>query len=232
MDILDSGPNSCLVNMSRDSDLLASLESRREPLLHLYDWSAPSLTYGYFTKHELLLDTAACEREGVSMARRPTGGGVIFHLTDFAFSFFLPATHSDFSSNTLENYALVNHVVIEAIGECIPKRAELLAQEPTPLDAHSASFCMAKPTVYDVILDGKKVGGASQRRTRFGLLHQGSISLQLPPFDLLERLLLPNTRVLEAMRHFSYPLLGDEELASARARFKEALKRAFLKKFT
>jgi lipoate-protein ligase A len=35
--------------------------------------------------------------------------------------------------------------------------------------------CFANPVRADVLVDGRKVAGAAQRRTRAGLLHQGSI---------------------------------------------------------
>src|SRR5947208_16269947 len=35
--------------------------------------------------------------------------------------------------------------------------------------------CFANPVVSDVIENGKKIAGAAQRKTRSGLLHQGSI---------------------------------------------------------
>jgi lipoate-protein ligase A len=39
------------------------------------------------------------------------------------------------------------------------------------------SHCFANPVRADVIVNGRKVAGAAQRRTRAGLLHQGSIQL-------------------------------------------------------
>jgi lipoate-protein ligase A len=35
--------------------------------------------------------------------------------------------------------------------------------------------CFAKPVRADVMIDGRKIAGAAQRRTRRGLLQQGSI---------------------------------------------------------
>jgi lipoate-protein ligase A len=35
--------------------------------------------------------------------------------------------------------------------------------------------CFANPVRADVMIDGRKIAGAAQRRTRGGLLHQGSI---------------------------------------------------------
>ena len=37
------------------------------------------------------------------------------------------------------------------------------------------SLCFARPTGYDILVEGAKVAGGAQRATRDGLLHQGSI---------------------------------------------------------
>jgi hypothetical protein len=39
----------------------------------------------------------------------------------------------------------------------------------------SSDACFANPVVSDVIENGRKIAGAAQRKTRSGLLHQGSI---------------------------------------------------------
>ena len=67
---------------------------------------------------------------------------------------------------------------------------------------------MAKPTKYDVLWEGKKVAGAAQRKTKAGFLHQGSISLVMPPQDYLNYILAPGTSVQQAMQIHTYPLLG------------------------
>jgi lipoate-protein ligase A len=36
-------------------------------------------------------------------------------------------------------------------------------------------LCFANPVSADVMIDSRKIAGAAQRRTRAGLLHQGSI---------------------------------------------------------
>ena len=86
---------------------------------------------------------------------------------------------------------------------------------------------MAKPTKYDVMLQGKKVGGAAQRRTKLGFLHQGTISLQIVPEKYLQELLKPDNCVLEAMRRYSFPLIDEnctaQELKEARAVIRQYL---------
>ena len=46
--------------------------------------------------------------------------------------------------------------------------------------AIESDACFAKPVRFDIVADERKLSGAAQRRTREGLLHQGSILLPDP----------------------------------------------------
>lgn len=227
--LFDSGCATAEENMELDQRLLNEIQPHTPPLLHLYDWKAPSATYGYFTNPADFLSLQAIHSQGLTLARRPTGGGIIFHLYDFAFSLIMPITYSEVTLNTLDNYHFVNGYVAKAIqlfsGGTLT--TQLLPTEMPSLDSSSQHFCMAKPTKYDIIVEGRKVGGGAQRRTKQGLLHQGSISLRMPSKELLNEVLLPGTLVLESMQQQSYPLLGAsasaKELGEARSELKKLL---------
>jgi len=231
--IIESGSLPPASIMAKDQDLLHQLEqSDGNPILHFYDWEGECLTYGYFTHPSDHLNLAALEKWQIKSARRPTGGGIIFHLTDFAFSLLLPSCHPAFSMNTLDNYAFVNQKVAEAIrlfssGQVQP---DLYKQEEVCEKNSCLPFCMAKPTQYDLIINHKKVGGAAQRRTKWGFLHQGSISLASPPLDLLNAVLKED--VVAAMQHHTHPLLGNnwtaDQLAAARQDLKSLLKKVII----
>lgn len=232
--VIDSGRGSAEGNMRVDGLLLKEMELSKRPTLHLYEWEGLSATYGHFAVLEKLLDMEGVKRVGLQLGRRPTGGGVIFHQADYAFSVLIPSSHPRFSLNTLENYALINNAVIDAV-------ALFAKNGPSPelYDASSVksrhlfdNFCMAKPTKYDVMIDGHKVGGAAQRRTKAGFLHQGSISLAMPSKELLYSVLKEKEEVAAAMHACSYTLLGQEwsqrDLSEARAKLKELLKEKIL----
>jgi lipoate-protein ligase A len=208
--------------MDTDARLLAEGAG---PLIHHYDWQGKAATHGCFLDPYRYLCREAVEKEQLLLGKRPTGGGIIFHLTDLAFSIVVPASHPAYSCNTMENYAFVNRMVIQALQDFLGGGSpSLLPVEPEPMDRASRHFCMAKPTRYDVIIDGRKVGGAAQRRTKQGFLHQGSISIALPSQDLLESLLLPGSRVQEAMQINSFTLLKGEVSASALQDARETLR--------
>lgn len=228
-EILDTGMQSAQENMRLDADLLERADTFSAPVLHLYEWEGESATYGYFTDPGKLLNLSSIQALSLNLARRPTGGGIIFHLWDLAFSVLVPAHCPEFSMNTLDNYAFVNNAVLASVKNFFndSQPLSLTPEDFSPWDSYCSHFCMAKPTKYDVMWEGKKVAGAAQRRTRKGFLHQGSIALMMPPPDYLKQVLLPGTQVSEAMQAYTCPLLGrsttPEQLLTARAHLKELL---------
>lgn len=227
--IVDTGVGSAQKNMDIDRKLLEDIGVNPQPILHLYEWEGLCATYGYFAKPLDLLNMKGVEEYRLQLGRRPTGGGIIFHISDLAFSVLIPSTHPRFSLNTLDNYALINQAVIDAIrrftgGKLMPR---LYDHEPMEGRQTGEHFCMAKPTQYDVMVDGLKVGGAAQRRTKEGFLHQGSVSLSMPPLDLLRGVLRPDSKIYDAMRAVSFTLLeGDVsvgELEKARLEMRRYL---------
>lgn len=235
--VLDSGSSSAANNMFTDKKLLAQLEKDPQTVVHWYGWSRPSLTYGHFIQPENFLRMDQLKALEVDHARRPTGGGLLFHTGDLTFSVVVPASHPAFSYNTLENYALINKCVAQAIYEFFSDRKErpaLLAEGAANASSLRASFCMAQPTRYDVMIGLRKVGGAAQRRTRYGFLHQGSICLALTDPNLLHSVLLEGTQIAEAMKSNSFPLLGTgrfstmRELAETRTELKKILQKKLM----
>jgi lipoate---protein ligase len=234
--IVETEPQSAVEIMQKDRDLLGGMHMETSPILHFYQWKTPSITYGHFLDPEKFFCLKAVEEEGISLAKRPTGGGIIFHLWDFAFSALVPSTHPAFSQNTIDNYTYINEAVLDAVKEFLQLENGI---ELTPLDGElrgtgAQHFCMAKPTRYDVMVQGKKVAGAAQRRTRSGFLHQGSISLMMPSSKIVKSILNPELSVLDAMNFFTYPLLEQKtdplDLIEARKQIKMLLKKHLTKR--
>lgn len=209
--ILDTGAASVDENMRSDAQLLAGLETRQEPLVHFYDWVQDAATYGILLDPAKYFDITACSAHNLSLGRRPTGGGITFHMWDLAFSVLLPASHPAFSQNTLQNYAFVNGAVLRAVQKfCQLRGVALASEEDAGADVRCRNVCMAAPTKYDVVLGGRKIAGAAQRRTKWGLLHQGSIALIAPSAPYLRKVLRTEMHVIDAICTVTYPLLSEE----------------------
>lgn len=225
-DVLETGDASAEANMEFDGQLLARAGQLKHPTLHIYGWERPSVTFGHFIDPQKVLNLAEAEKAGLDLARRPTGGGVVFHLWDLAFSVVIPASSSLYSVNTLENYGLVNRVVQEVVKDFLGLETTLTPIDSAAQHASCSNFCMARPTKYDVMLQEKKIAGAAQRKTKDGFLHQGTIALVAPDRTLLSKLLLPE--IEEAMVQSTFPLLNHpSELDNGRKTLNKLLKTYF-----
>ena len=231
-EVIDTGVASAARNMELDAALLASLPTRKDPIVHFYDWEGLCATHGYFVKPEDFLNRESVALHNVQLARRPTGGGIVFHIWDFAFSVLIPSSCPLFSKNTLENYALVNNAVLRAVKQFLKGNYVLTPSDSISMDSSCKSFCMARPTKYDVMLGDRKVAGAAQRQKSYGFLHQGTISL-MKPSKLLNALLLPRTLVWEAMQAYTAHLLDvdatENELKEVRCEMRLLLEQSLTK---
>jgi lipoate---protein ligase len=226
--IIRSGLQTAVENMSKDAALLQELSE--DPILHLYDWKEPSVTFGHFIQPEKHIHLETAQELGISLAKRPTGGGIVFHIWDYAFSFLMPATHPFFSDKPLENYRFVNEIVLGVMEEYLSFTANIIP-ESFPIFAEDCqNFCMARPTQYDVVYQQKKIAGAAQRRTKKGYLHQGTISLCAPDLVLLRKVL--KTDVVSAMNTFTFNPINIANLGSARSEICQRLQDAFQKKLS
>ena len=141
-EVLDTGIRSAAENMRIDAELLEKAGTR--PVLHLYEWEGECATYGYFVDPAKLLDLQGVEKRGLQLARRPTGGGIVFHIWDMAFSVVVPSCCPEFSMNTLDNYAFVNRAVLEAVKEFIrAHHLDMIPEDFVGMDQQRPHFCMA-----------------------------------------------------------------------------------------
>jgi len=207
---LDTGKRSAKQNMAIDAHLLKNLPPNGSPVLHFYDWENRSITYGCFINPATtLLNLKQAHLRGIDVEKRPTGGGVIFHGYDLTFSALVPVNYKHYSSNVIGRYNLINARVKKAIEKVIDvDNSSLLSQDCLPLSQECRYFCMANPTRCDVMIQGRKVAGAAQRRTKRGYLQQVSIAIAPLEAEFLYSLFSSGSAVVEAMLCHSYSILG------------------------
>ena len=173
IELLDqrSSPGSPALNMAMDEALLAGLGEI--PVLRVYRWRAPAVSFGYFLPSDAARQLAG-ERPVI---RRWTGGGMVEHGRDFTWSLIVPADCPVHSLRPRDAYGALHGAVVRALGQA----GIAATQVPLDLPAPAGGLCMTAPAPGDVIFAGRKIAGAGQRRTRAGLLHQGTIGgVELP----------------------------------------------------
>ncbi|MGV3532805.1 MAG: lipoate--protein ligase family protein [Chthoniobacteraceae bacterium] len=167
--LLDEQPHGAALNMAIDEVLLKNLTA---PTLRIYRWATPAVSFGYFTP------IAEVENLGPAreLVRRWTGGGVVPHGEDFTYTLLCPLGMPLTELAPLESYRVIHHAVATALAA--QRVGVALAGAPAPKVSHA---CFENPAQFDILAGAEKVAGAAQRRTREGLLHQGSI--QIPGLD-------------------------------------------------
>jgi lipoate-protein ligase A len=155
--------------MAIDEALLAVIPG---PVLRVYHWEKPSVSFGYFERWAPI-HAAFPARDPV---RRWTGGGVVLHGEDFTYSLLIPGALGVDWGAPAGSYGVIHGALCAALADAG------IAAEPAATTAEKVSqACFENPVLYDVLVEGRKVAGAAQRRTRAGLIHQGSVQgVELP----------------------------------------------------
>ena len=168
--LLDSGRCDFDFNMAMDESLLTFAAGTCRPVLRFYGWNQPAASFGYFQKFtEVEMLTALRP-----LVRRPTAGGIVPHAADWTYSVAVPTTNRWYGLKAIESYRRVHEWVQAALARLGVESA--LA--PCCLKAGPGQ-CFIGYEQSDLLWHGRKIAGAAQRRTRDGLLIQGS--LQPPP---------------------------------------------------
>ncbi len=166
-------------NMAIDEALVHCFDPHRShPTLRLYGWEPPALSLGRFQKAAQVLDLECCRRRGLAVVRRITGGGAIYHASELTYSLVCapfqipPAASVGESFRILTGFLLAFYVRLG-----LPAGyARDLVKERTLLGRRT-DFCFAGRESFDILIQGRKIGGNAQRRLRNIIFQHGSIPL-------------------------------------------------------
>jgi lipoyl(octanoyl) transferase len=170
----DGSSRTAAMNMAIDEALF---ENATKPSIRLYQWNHRALSFGYFGRYA---DVADKDRD---LVRRWTGGGIVFHGNDLTYSVVIPETDPIFKESSLSIYEKIHQALCDAfvaqgqqaVVAAVAERGASRTGISGVTEAGYSLHCFANPVRADVVLDGRKVAGAAQRRTKGGLLQQGSI---------------------------------------------------------
>jgi len=161
--------------------------------LRHYTWQRPSVTFGYSQKYALVREQLAAlapDGEHFDLTRRATGGGLVDHRNDWTYALVIPRDHDLEARPASQSYRLVHEALSAALThQDVPATLKLpsdACDAPKLADKKNApaAQCFQRAECFDVIraehpntnLPETKIAGAAQKRTKHGLLFQGSVS--------------------------------------------------------
>jgi lipoyl(octanoyl) transferase len=171
--VLHSAANNSAYNMALDEALLEAMPRLETPVLRFYSWTEPAASFGYFQRYADVERTTPLR----PLVRRPTAGGLVPHDADWTYSLVFPTTHEWYTLTAIQSYERIHRWIHLAFAQL--SITTELARERSP---SGAGQCFVGYEKNDLLWRGQKIAGAAQRRTRNGLLIQGSV--QPPPMSL------------------------------------------------
>jgi lipoate-protein ligase A len=150
-------------NLALD-ELLPALadEENAGPTLRLWEWPEYAVVLGAGCRVDDDIDVASCERDGIAIRRRSSGGGtVLLGPGCLCYSLVLPFEADPALRGVRSSYTWILHKVIAAL-------------ESVASGIHLAD-------VSDLAIGDRKFSGCSQQRKREHLLHHGTL---LYSFDI------------------------------------------------
>lgn len=167
------------VNMALDEAMLAAAAGTGRAVLRFYGWSVPTLSLGYFQR---FAEASADPRwADVSIVRRPTGGGAIWHHHELTYAIAVPPASPLVRPNTA-----LYRAVHASIADVIRQHGLPVQRAGDHLDAtrdagNRPLLCFVGRDEEDLVCEGKKLVGSAQRRRGGAVLQHGSITLARSP---------------------------------------------------
>ncbi len=193
LDLLPTRTAGAAENMAADFLLLQRYVDADRARFRHYDWRRPAFTFGFSQKiatvrTQIAVLAGSGEHEPFDLCRRPTGGGIVDHREDWTYALAIPRGHPLGDARAGDSYRAV-HACLAAVLGTFGQSAVLkscddpatCADKPVP---PGVCFTRAEPNDVVHVDSGVKIAGAAQKRSKRGLLFQGSIwKPALDPID-------------------------------------------------
>jgi lipoate-protein ligase A len=173
-----SGP----MNMALDEIAAETAAAGGPRTLRVYRWDPDTLSLGY-TQNPDTVDWTRCERDGIGVVRRPTGGGGIYHDAHGDISYTIVAPADELPDNLVESYHRLCRPILDAFARMgVPAR---FAETERPAVYAPACYLRELHPAHDVAVpvDGeeRKVSGNAQHRRTDAVVQHGSLTYAVRP---------------------------------------------------
>ena len=181
LDLLSDRTDAAPANMAADFLLLQHYPQSAHARFRHYGWRRPAVTFGTSQKIAWVREQLPAIEDGeFELCRRPTGGGVVDHRDDWTYALVIPRGHDLGDARATVAYEAIHRAVCtclqaQDVPAALQEQCEPCAEDEAP---KGPGVCFTRPELYDVIhaRTGMKIAGAAQKRSKHGLLFQGSIA--------------------------------------------------------
>ncbi len=164
-------------NMAVDEAIAVAVGSGRvPPTLRFYAWDGPTVSLGFLQAARGAVERETCDRLGVKIVRRLTGGRAVLHDQELTYSLCVPLDRSWARLSVGDSFGRIGAGLVAGLGRL--GIAATLGKTGGPVtSARAAEACFQMPRMPAVLAAGKKIIGSAQRRLGGAILQHGSLLL-------------------------------------------------------
>jgi len=144
--------------------------------VRVYRWRPSTLSLGY-GQDPATVDWAFCERAGIDVTRRQTGGGAIYHDAHGDVSYSIAAPAAELPGDLMDAYEVLCSPLLAALDRLGVDAG--YAETERPAVHGPACYLREMHPAHDVVAaDGRKLSGNAQYRQRDAVLQHGSVTFE------------------------------------------------------
>ena len=184
--LIRSLPAPAEYNMALDKAILERYFKDGAPVFRVYRFNQPSFTYGVSQNASSELCLEKCATDGVGVAKRMTGGGVLFHNNDITYSFVCSKLDVGEPEEVFVSYREICVFLLRFYQSLGLKADFALSVEGFKDVSATHSLCSASHEKFDIVINGRKLGGNAQKRKRQVIFQHGVIPCSID-WELMSR---------------------------------------------
>ncbi|MCG2712898.1 MAG: lipoate--protein ligase family protein [Candidatus Omnitrophica bacterium] len=167
------------MNMAVDEALLQTYNVNKQmPVLRFYRWKIPAVSIGVSQKPLEALNLASMRARNIVFVRRMTGGEGIYHDAEITYSMVCSKQDLELPDSVRKSFRVITNFILDAYRE-FGLKPYYAGDTQEYLHGRAASFCYSTREHFDVMIDGKKLGGNAQKRKGDIIFQHGAIPLRL-----------------------------------------------------
>lgn len=177
--LIRSKASSAAHNMNFDEKIFNRYLDDGIGVFRVYRWEKPSFTCGFSQNPENEINLDKCASDGIQIAKRMTGGGIIFHNDEITYSFVCSKEDVGEPQGIFVAYRNICKFLIRFY-ESLGVSAEFALQARNFKERSAPhQLCSASYEKYDIVIAGRKIGGNAQKRKRRIIFQHGCIPLRV-----------------------------------------------------
>lgn len=201
---IPASPGSPSRNMAIDEAILeAHSQGLVPPTVRFYTWSPATLSIGYFQKAHREIDFERLQANQFGFVRRPTGGRAVLHDQELTYSVIVKEDHPFMPTSVNESYRVLSQGLSCGF-QNLGLQADMVSlsdeSEKEKFATLGSAACFDSPSWYELVVEGRKLVGSAQTRSRGVILQHGSVLIQLDTDLLFDVLHFDNERVRERLK--------------------------------